>query len=604
LLTNSEVRGLALQILHELVSDAVERADALVQSIADAFWIHENEELSEHSLTNIAVTYVFLDCYGKLEEWFKFQTVYLSCLLLKQQELPSVPPYVTRSGFVCGGKFYLVMRQLMNKCELTERTISWAGTLVGLKRGALPLRAEEVAASLEKHRSTLEKQSDSYTGDSRRPIDYIYECIDEVVETIFKEPISQLKERMPSGSSHFGWARAEGGALGKIAELIQRKYPLESKVLAGYGERSPHAAKKQGTSIEIPIYVPAYSYTLAEDILSEALNETLDCDVHVVLEPMKARIITSGPPLRYHICRMLQKVVHGTMRKRHEFQLIGGPVSEELLNKNFAHLDNRTRHWSFVSADYKAATDNLMAVLSKRATELISEKLGLDEDTSRIYNESMTDHTLHYPEEFGGFVSKQNNGQLMGSPSSFPILCLINMAALYAAWRKYNINKNGRVVDYKGMLKELRPLANGDDLLFTAPEDFYGLWSRFVAAAGLEKSPGKNYISKSFVVINSTFFSVRFHDMGLKFNDFGLHARFSRVHWVGSGLLKGQARVLADTRKPTSKDSIQTVTEANVDFGQLRSQLDWVLNWQSGFEEEKERSLSIWFRNMKQVLMK
>lgn len=608
LLPEKGVSDLARKQLEELLSDCAERASALCQSIQDSFYILEGKVLSRTTQLNCWVTFVFLDCFGHLEEWFKFQTTYLSALLLKQIELPDIPVYITRPGFVAGGAFYRTMRQLLGKCIITQHVSSWAMTLVGLKRGALPLRSEKVAESLESHRVSLGKPTSSYPRVySRNPRDHVYETLEEIVEQVFDRvsPVD-LKARMPSVSSHYSWSRAEGGALGRIATLIKNKYGFLSKhytEIGGYAERSPAAALSQNGPIEMPIYVPAYSYDLSELILSEALKESLDCDVHVVLEPMKARIITSGPPLRYHICRLLQKIIHGTMRQRNEFQLIGGPVDETVLNKNFSHLSSYQRNWSFVSADYKAATDNLDGTLSERATSLISERLGLDEEVAKIYLESMTDHILHYPEEFGGYVSMQRNGQLMGSPSSFPVLCLVNMAALLGSWRYYCLQKRGEYVTYRDMLRELRPLVNGDDLLFIGPTDFYGTWSDYVADCGLKKSPGKNYVSKDFAVINSTYFSMSFETMGIKFNDFGTFARASRVHWVGSGLLKGQARVLADTRRSKTSGGIESMVEANVDFGQLRSQLNWVLDWEEGREEMRERSLQVWFRNMRSVLM-
>jgi hypothetical protein len=597
--------GILITIIRELMDDCGERALALVQSIADAFYIHENDSLHVDTLHNAFVSYVLLDMFGQLEEWFKFQTTYLSAWLLRQQELPEIIPIVTRPGFVCGGKFYRLMRQLL-RGDLNETTISWAGTVLALKRGALPLRPTEVAKSLEKHRSTLERQAKSISTDQK--LRHVHSLIGMCVDKVFDkcDSVSSLNGRMPSVSSHYGWSRAEGGALGRVAALIRKQHGCMagfSKELAGIAERSPGVAHSLGSPMELDVWVPSYSYDLAGTIAQMALEESLDCDVHVVLEPMKARIITSGPPLRYHICRMIQKIVHGEMRKRQEYSLIGGPVTSEILGDNFKDLSSIQRRYCFVSADYSAATDNIEGALSREYCKQVSDHLGLDAETNQIFSESMVGHTLHYPAEYGGNVSQQSNGQLMGSPTSFPGLCLINLATLWAAWSEYEAHR-GLSSSYQHMLRELRPLVNGDDLLFIAPPGFIPLWRQYVKAVGLVPSPGKNYVSEKFFVINSTFFMFNIEEGWSPYRSgaqvsyrSAFHFIAKRVHWVGSGLLKGQARVLADTRR-----NDQTCVEANVDFGQLRSQLDWVLDW-NGHEGPRERSLDVWFRNMSNVLM-
>jgi hypothetical protein len=586
----------------------------LVQAIIDAYWILESDYLHYDTIMNIRVGYFFLDVFGCLEEWFKFQTTFLSASLLKQEELPRPPSQVTRVGFICGGKFYRKLRQLLSKCTITDEVITWSGTVLGLKRAALPLRPDLIEASLAKHRSTLERQanvpSSASSDRSQRLLKEVFVNIEECVEEVFKQKASSLKERMPSPSSHWGWSRAEGGAVGRISELITEKHgPFAEhyQEFVGYY----HTNWYTGRSPIKALYVPSYSFDLAGLLCQEALKEDLDCDVHIVLEPMKARIITSGPPLRYHVCRMIQKAVHGAMRKRPEYQLIGGPVTEEILEKNFSDLHSYQRNWVFVSADYSAATDNLNGYLSLEYCTRVGQAIGLDDETQTIFGESMTGHRLHYPEEFGGFVSEQNTGQLMGSPTSFPGLCLINLATLLTAWRAYCRLHYAETRTYTQTLRDLRPLVNGDDLLFVGPPDFVPVWRAYVEAVGLSPSPGKNYVSKDVAVINSTFFQCslrmeRIYDRrmpnGLRVPDFALNASFDRVHWVASGLLKGQARVLSDTRK--SDDwSPEALLEENIDFGQLRSQLAWTLDWHPGCDEIKSRCIDVWFRYMRRILM-
>jgi len=587
----------------EIFAEAIERSDALVQSIVDMLYVYGVTQSSK-ALVTMRVGYLFLDLYGKLEEWFKFQTTYISAALLKQDVLPDTPSFLegTRLGVIGGGKLFRWIRNLANKSTVTREVMSCAASILALKRGALPLRPELVEESLTKHRTTL-SQEPMYNGYLNPIVEALYE-INEVLRPEFRS--QKMEWRIPSASSAFGWRRAEGGAFSAIVDTVKRKLGVfagSSTELAGYTDGfNP-----------MPIYVPCFMFDAYQLVLEEAKKESLDCDVHVVLEPMKARIITSGPPNRYHICRILQKCIHTAMRGRKEFSLIGGPATSELIESNFRMLSSlQSSHWVIVSADYSAATDNINGLLCEAYVDIVARELGLDDETRKIYRESMTNHILHYPEEFGGFVELQRNGQLMGSPSSFPGLCQINIATLYAAWRSYvwkrSVSSQLNVPLYKRpmpsygeFLSDLRPMANCDDLLFIAPPDFVPFWRNWVNAAGLKPSPGKNYVSRDFAVINSTFFQVTRGDDVDWVNrrgqvQFGHSLHFNRVHWVGSGLLKGQARVLSDTR---SNDAVAD----NVDFGQLNSQLRWVLDWEPGRELERERCMAIWFRNMRHVLM-
>ena len=61
------------------------------------------------------------------------------------------------------------------------------------------------------------------------------------------------------------------------------------------------------------------------------------------------------------------------------------------------------------------------------------------------------------------------NGQLMGSPLSFPILCTINFVAYKTALRRYVKAKGG---DWT-KCSNLPVRVNGDDILFKANLDFY-----------------------------------------------------------------------------------------------------------------------------------
>lgn len=90
--------------------------------------------------------------------------------------------------------------------------------------------------------------------------------------------------------------------------------------------------------------------------------------------------------------------------------------------------------------------------------------------------------------------------QLMGSPLSFPILRAINYVAYRSALKKYIKDLGG---DWT-KAEKLEMRVNGDDILFKCNKHFYNdYWKPSVAMIGFTLSPGKNYISSSFLTVNN-----------------------------------------------------------------------------------------------------
>ena len=89
----------------------------------------------------------------------------------------------------------------------------------------------------------------------------------------------------------------------------------------------------------------------------------------------------------------------------------------------------------------------------------------------------------------------QKNGQLMGSPLSFPVRCATHCVAYWMALEEYL----GRPI----ALQDLPVLINGDDICFMANDDFHLVWQKWVAKVGCTLSPGNNYISPDYATINS-----------------------------------------------------------------------------------------------------
>jgi hypothetical protein len=152
----------------------------------------------------------------------------------------------------------------------------------------------------------------------------------------------------------------------------------------------------------------------------------------------------------------------------------------------------------FLSGDYFDATNCIRAELSSAAAESISSILCLGPLMTRLFCESLTDHT--YVKTFKEGYSlelNQKGGQLMGSITSFIVLCMVNAAICGSA---IEISRKR----YRSLtLRHMPLMINGDDCLFLANRNCRDLWSIFGKIAGLEPSVGKCYYSKDFLQINS-----------------------------------------------------------------------------------------------------
>ena len=242
----------------------------------------------------------------------------------------------------------------------------------------------------------------------------------------------------------------------------------------------------------------------------------------MIPEPLKARIITKGEGFPYYASMPLQKDAWRTLVGKKEFSLIGEPLSEEHLIAIEQGTTNllvevglpQITFDLWVSGDYSAATDGLSLRISQLAMEeyLAARGIKHGDDLHEIATKVLGAHVISYGREDESIPWKERcqlpenftmkNGQLMGSPLTFPILCAINYVAYRCALKRYVKDMGG---DWrKAMRMEMPVRVNGDDILFTCNTHFYKrYWKPEVAMIGFTLSPGKNYVSEAFLTVNS-----------------------------------------------------------------------------------------------------
>lgn len=409
------------------------------------------------------------------------------------------------------------------------------------------------------------------------------------VREIFTEKITwmdRVKPFCPSTSANYNRSRGRGGALGEILEhpelLKELRVPggrLNIELISKRDDEEkiiPEGEDEFLWTHEIQVddkdFMDAYSRFYVRT-LKRATTEPVFAEPLGLSEALKVRVITKGPPLRQTALRPIWKFMHTTLRRHRTFRLIGDKLTElEVLNAMGYQL---MEDEEFLSGDYKAATDNLKCWVSETLAEEIAACIGLGEAEKKLLIEGLTRHNLINPAYATWKVQRQDakrkkqclqgcepiewapqqNGQLMGSVVSFPLLCLANAAM--CRWA-IEIAENKPV-----LLKDSRMLINGDDVVIRSKKTLYNYWREITRFGGLEESIGKTYRSQDFLDINSTSFErVPRFEIEVKKNDGTTVKRqqcWKRTKYVNMGLLLGFKRSQGRTGLDDQDDPINNI---------------------------------------------
>jgi len=291
----------------------------------------------------------------------------------------------------------------------------------------------------------------------------------------------------------------------------------------------------------------------------------LDATIQAVLEPLKIRIISKGPAWDYYSVKSLQKALHHTLRSLPAFELIGRVLKSSDLDRLRSYALPQHK-WA--SVDYSAATDGSSSSLGLAILEYLCGDLPNADRLSAL--QVMGHHNLYYPKNKDAAaedrawrhagqprdkeskkgrndgsvaIGKQTNGQLMGCPLSFPILCLMNFLVYLRGHMSQSLDESLQ-----------RVLVNGDDMLFTGTDQD---WQDHIAnakAVGLEMSPGKAYLHHTYANANSTSFHC----------PLGSAKAARQIGYLNTGLMYGKHKVMQDDREKDS-EPIESVLNTILD---------------------------------------
>lgn len=320
------------------------------------------------------------------------------------------------------------------------------------------------------------------------------EEIERTAREVFGKVIPSTRF-MPSGSACLQASRREGGALSLFSKL---KMPTKSDSvfktsLTSHGEVKTGSLRALNQAVEdwrTTEYKALYDRVLKSlTVWRNGVNPSFDVKFVGLYEPGKIRPISIGDGYIYSALQPLQ----GFMLTRWKNSRHSTMLHDDLLEK-VRELDAAVNEECWCSGDYKSATD-----LLKKDASLAAFSVLEGHSLYQLGFMSLSVGRVVYPD---GTVISQCEGQLMGHPLSFPLLCVINLAVYRRALRKWLlVDRKSRLDRYWKMYNNV--IVNGDDILFKCPRDFAPIFYETAFEAGFVISQGKNYLSPDACLINS-----------------------------------------------------------------------------------------------------
>lgn len=357
-------------------------------------------------------------------------------------------------------------------------------------------------------------------------------------------------------------------------------------------------------------------------------------------EPLKVRVITKEPGILMFLLKPIQAWLWRTLARHPVFRLLKEPkVTESTLSL----LGLLERGKKILSGDYSGATNNLRGWASRATAMALRENFDNELLSLGIFDYflvSLVDHVFdnrvdgRYALQRRGYADpllsdapysflRQTEGQLMGSVTSFPVLCIVNAAVCRMCIERDRIVDDGWFTKPKIELEKCGMLINGDDCVFQVGKVGYDCWIGGCAVMGLLPSVGKFYYSENYLNINSTSF-------------FRCPARFVEVYsdqdsilpvpslvvsewticlYVNWGLITGLKRSAEEVDKVESREKAQLYQAAQALLGVSRDSakkafqpigsISWDLmeatpSWlrQSALDEFVNLRVRPWFSNM------
>jgi hypothetical protein len=445
--------------------------------------------------------------------WLKIAKYYTVWPMAKflGNDLPNKPPYWPADGpsFLISGpvKRFLKNRLLGNtviNCSF------WASWLLEIKKVCLAAPLEAQYQAMESHSDTLSQYPPELDWGELDDLGHFCKILLRKLKPRYSTPrkretyegslSASLLQQRKSGGQRMELMDLWDESPDQLIRMVELSPGVVKEVRGRFITRDPRNVWQN--EVYGGVY-PKIPFSLS--VSKNPDYELSYVKVAVVLDPLKVRLVTKGDSYLYWRAKAYQKDMWSYLNKTFPQFVIGRTLTASdlyFVREKMNHLipNHLSKNWFWVSGDYAAATDWLNLIFTKFIFEEILQKLGVDPITSDELRAIIYEVNIRYPKPMEHLNIVQKNGQLMGSPLSFPILCIINLWTYWQTAKEYF----GRVIP----IKDLPVLVNGDDILFQADHTFYEMWQRNIRSAGFKLSLGKNYTSTRYLTMNSQVFRV------------------------------------------------------------------------------------------------
>lgn len=330
------------------------------------------------------------------------------------------------------------------------------------------------------------------------------------------EESSMNSEQVPSTSSSYESRVVDGGNFSHIHHWWQN---VEGMALMEFLDPDPIKIEVESTPPNRPTLIYDASKLRAESniyrhMLREKAAESMSYTRIVGLsEALKVRPITQGNPFQQTALDTLQKWLHRTVRQNPAFSLIGEEVTAEYMSQRLGHRPLAPDE-VLMSGDYRAATDGMYAEYTAIVPEVLLEEGLINETTYILMMDNLVGNRIENPETFED--AHQEEGQLMGSITSFPVLCIVNGAlcrwVLECQYRRmFSLAGAPMMINGDDNAWRGRWIRSHRAELNRSPIQFFEEVCKYFS---FELSVGKTFSSRDMVVINSTMFRAVPHRIG------------------------------------------------------------------------------------------
>jgi len=331
--------------------------------------------------------------------------------------------------------------------------------------------------------------------------------LQSIVDEIFpKNSAVAFTKFHPSNSASFSSSRKHGGSAGELERKFNISLPSCSEI-PNIPANPPGFQLPSQSRFRPILDVIDDSREISFESLCELIKDPssrkdlFSARFQTLPEPGKFRIISAGDAILYTVLQPLQGHLLDTWKS-----FYASTMHENWAD--FLHELVVPEGWMVNSVDYEAATNKLNINATSVVIDRIQSNLGINVEHGLHPEQS----TIFYPKnKKSNLISSasppiadsviQKNGQLMGHPLSFPILCIINFAAVTFYLREALLSGEISQEEHDYARKNIR--INGDDAGFISPAKSVPRFEAIAARLGLKMSLGKTYTSHYFFMINN-----------------------------------------------------------------------------------------------------